>query len=345
MRSDRARDRAPALSSSSMNSLVDAFRCSASRSTPGRRWTPATPIRSARVPRSMVPPDRASIRRCRYNGRWSAYLPTSTCAMAPSVGGPPSIKVAGAGAIVLEPMAHNGSPLCLNRRPLGSNQWRRNGRPHQWLALADTIFAGAAGICRAHGDNHAPLRRHDVQPLGAVVTPKACFQHDADLVQSSLLRRRHRRSDRRPSGSNRWRHDGQPRSMATPSDDGDAAAAEHREEGVACRSLQRASGQAAVGLHVPDHRLDSASSSQQFRDRPGDAAPGAADEDLHGLDAMAAVAPINEGHVRAPVGQDFHLFQRLVQCVAVVRVARQRPHADDEATFGGRGDGDLRAES
>ena len=27
------------------------------------------------------------------------------------------------------------SPLCLNRRPLGSNQWRRNGRPHQWLAL------------------------------------------------------------------------------------------------------------------------------------------------------------------------------------------------------------------
>ena len=173
----------------------------------------------------MVPPDRASIRRCRYNGRWSAYLPTSTCAMAPSVGGPPSIKVAGAGAIVLEPMAHNGSPLCLNPRPLGSNQWRRNGRPHQWLALADTIFAGAAGICRAHGDNHAQLRRHDVQPLGAVVTPKACFQHDADLVQSSLSRRRHRRSDRRPSGSNRWRHDGQPRSMATPSDDGDAAAA------------------------------------------------------------------------------------------------------------------------
>ena len=122
------------------------------------------------------------------------------------------------------------------------------------------------------------------------------------------------------------------------------ASAQDREEGVAGRSLEGASGQAAVGLHVADHRLDRASSSQQFRDRPGDAAPGAADEDPDSLDAMAAVAPIDEGHVWALVGQDLHLLQRLVQGVTVERVARQRPHAHDEATFGGGGDADLRAE-
>jgi len=38
---------------------------------------------------------------------------------------------------------------------------------------------------------------------------------------------------------------------------------------------------------------------------------------------MAAVAAIDEGHVRALIGQDLHLFQRLMQGVAVVRVARQ----------------------
>jgi len=39
------------------------------------------------------------------------------------------------------------------------------------------------------------------------------------------------------------------------------AAAQHREEGVANDSLERAPGQAAVGLHMADHRLDGASSS------------------------------------------------------------------------------------
>jgi len=122
------------------------------------------------------------------------------------------------------------------------------------------------------------------------------------------------------------------------------AAAQDREEGVTGGALQRASGQAAIGLHVPDHRFDGASSSQQFRNGSGDAAPGAADEDPDSLDAMAAIAPIDEGHVRAPVGQDFHLFQRLVQGVAVVRVARHRSHAEDEAARRGDGDGDLRTE-
>ena len=102
------------------------------------------------------------------------------------------------------------------------------------------------------------------------------------------------------------------------------AAAQDREDGVAGRSLQRASGQAAVVLHVANHRLDGASSSQQFRDGPGDAASRTADEDLHGLDAVAAVSAIDEGHVRARAGQDLNLFQRFVQSVAVVGIAGQR---------------------
>lgn len=69
---------------------------------------------------------------------------------------------------------------------------------------------------------------------------------------------------------------------------------------------------------MPDHRLDGASSPQQFRD-----APGTADEDFSGFDAMAAVTAIDEGHLRALAGQDFYLFQRLVQGVAVIRGARQ----------------------
>ena len=114
------------------------------------------------------------------------------------------------------------------------------------------------------------------------------------------------------------------------------ASAQDREEGVAGRSLEGASGQAAVGLHVADHRLDRASSSQQFRDRHCDAAPRTADEDLHVFDAMTAVAAIDKCHVQALVGQDLQLFQRLVQGVAVIKIAWHCPHNGDEAAFGGR---------
>lgn len=80
-------------------------------------------------------------------------------------------------------------------------------------------------------------------------------------------------------------------------------AAEHGEQGVTVGSLQWASRQAAVVFHMADHRLNGASSSQQFRDGPADAAPGAADQDLYSFDAMAPVATIDEGHLRALIGQ------------------------------------------
>ena len=61
----------------------------------------------------------------------------------------------------------------LRQRPLGrqpaDDQVRRRG------GLDDALFAGSAGVLRAHGDDDAKLRRHDVQPLGAVLA-------DADHV-------------------------------------------------------------------------------------------------------------------------------------------------------------------
>ena len=59
---------------------------------------------------------------------------------------------------------------------------------------------------------------------------------------------------------------------------------------------------------------------------------------------MGTVIAIDEGHLRALIGQDFHLLQRLVQGVAVIRVTWKRLHGDDETAFGGGGDADLRAE-
>ncbi len=59
---------------------------------------------------------------------------------------------------------------------------------------------------------------------------------------------------------------------------------------------------------------------------------------------MTTASAVNEGQFRLLVGQDFDLFQRLGQCVAVIGIARQRPHPDHKATPIGRGDADLGAE-
>ena len=83
-----------------MKSLPDRRRCSASRSTIGLRWKAALPTQSARTARCRSRPDRAKIWLWRYNGRWSAYLLTNTCASVASVGRPPGIRCAAAGAWV-----------------------------------------------------------------------------------------------------------------------------------------------------------------------------------------------------------------------------------------------------
>ena len=92
-----------------------------------------------------------------------------------------------------------------------------------------------------------------------------------------------------------------------------AAAAENGEAGVSDGSLQWASRQTAVVLHLADNRLDGAAPPQEFGNGPGDAAQGTADEDLHILDAVAPISAVDKGHFRPLVGEDFNLLQRLTQ--------------------------------
>ncbi len=111
-----------------------------------------------------------------------------------------------------------------------------------------------------------------------------------------------------------------------------AAGAEDGEERVAGGSLQRTSRQPAVGLHVADLRLDGAAAAQELGERRREPPAGAADQHARGLDAVAAIAAIDDGEGRAAIGQHLDLLESLGEGVAVVGVARQRPHADDEAS-------------
>lgn len=120
-----------------------------------------------------------------------------------------------------------------------------------------------------------------------------------------------------------------------------AAAAEDGEEGISGDSFQRASRQAAVILHVSDHRFYRATPPQEFGNRSGDAAPGAADEDVHIFHTMAAIPSIHKGHVWRLIGQDFDLLQGFGQRMTVVGITWQRPHPDHEAASVGCGHADL----
>lgn len=105
-----------------------------------------------------------------------------------------------------------------------------------------------------------------------------------------------------------------------------------------------AARQSAVDLHVADLGLDAAAPAERLGQGGGQSTSGAADQDLRALDAVTAVAAVDDGTFRRVVGQDGHLFQRFGQGVAVVGVARQRPHADDEPAFQRGADADLGAE-
>ena len=80
--------------------------------------------------------------------------------MAPSVGRPPSIRYAATGAWV--------TPSVQVRQA--------------YLGRTVTITRSCAGIDEDQRTVRGTVRPRRVQPLGAVVTPKACFQPDADLV-------------------------------------------------------------------------------------------------------------------------------------------------------------------
>lgn len=123
-----------------------------------------------------------------------------------------------------------------------------------------------------------------------------------------------------------------------------SAGAEYGEEGIPDGAPQRASRQAAVGFHVTDFGLDGAAAAKVGDQLWRQAAPGAADQDACPVLAMAAIAAVDDGQIRALVGQDFHLFQCRAEGMAVVGIARKAAHADDEALVQRGCHADLAAE-
>ena len=62
------------------------------------------------------------------------------------------------------------------------------------------------------------------------------------------------------------------------------------------------------------------------------------------VDTPATISAVDDGKRGHLARQDFDLFQRLWQSVAVIGISRQGPHADDEAFIDGGGEADLGAE-
>lgn len=121
--------------------------------------------------------------------------------------------------------------------------------------------------------------------------------------------------------------------------------AHYRVQRITQRTLERVVAQPDVHLHVPDSRLDGASSLDHGFERPGDAPSLSRTRDAHALDLHAPVALVHDGRGRRLVraGEDAHLLQRLGQRVAVIRVAWHAPHAHHQAFPERGGDADLHA--
>jgi len=68
-------------------------------------------------------------------------------------------------------------------------------------------------------------------------------------------------------------------------------------------AFQPASGEAAIGLHVADFGLDRRASSQIGRKCRGQALPGAADQNLGLVDAIAAIAAVDHHQFGKVFGQ------------------------------------------
>ena len=110
-----------------------------------------------------------------------------------------------------------------------------------------------------------------------------------------------------------------------------SAGAEHGKEGIPDGAFERAARETAVGFHVTNFGLDGAAAAEVGNQLWRQAAPRAADQDSGPVLAMAAIAAVDDGQIRALVGQDFHLFQRRAEGMAVVGIARKAAHADHKA--------------
>jgi hypothetical protein len=81
----------------------------------------------------------------------------------------------------------------------------------------------------------------------------------------------------------------------------------------------------AIGLHVTDHRLDGRAASELVSDHAEDATPLAGDEDpARVCHFVTAIALIDIGPLDSAAGEHLGGVDDLAECVAVIRVARQR---------------------
>ena len=121
--------------------------------------------------------------------------------------------------------------------------------------------------------------------------------------------------------------------------------AHYRVQRITQRTLERVVAQPDVHLHVPDSRLDGASSLDHGFERPGDAPSLSRTRDAHALDLHAPVALVHDGRggglIRA--SEDTHLLQRLGRGLTVIGVARHGAHAHHRTFLERGGDADLHA--
>lgn len=96
-----------------------------------------------------------------------------------------------------------------------------------------------------------------------------------------------------------------------------AAGAERGKEGVADGAFQSAACEASVGFHVADFSFYCASAAEVCDEFWCQASSGAADQNAGPCLSVAAIAAVDDGQIGALVGQDFHLFQRVPQGVAI----------------------------
>ncbi len=101
--------------------------------------------------------------------------------------------------------------------------------------------------------------------------------------------------------------------------------------------------QAAVSFHVADFSFDRAAAVEIGEQFWCQAAPCDADQHAGLQDTVAPIPMVDDGKVGALIGQDLDLLQRQGQGVAVVRVAGEVAHSDDEALIQRRCNTDIAA--
>jgi len=103
-------------------------------------------------------------------------------------------------------------------------------------------------------------------------------------------------------------------------------------------AFQGTTRKASIGFHVSYFRLDGALAAE-INYKPGCQTPAcAADQHASFVDAMAAIATVDNSKFRALVGLDLHLLQCRAERMAIVGVAGKAARIHDKALVQRGGD-------